>query len=693
MRDQLQAAAVIGASEMERRKVGMAAIGSVRGDRQSIQQNESVFLLAWTSSPVVVASGQDQSAAGGSNDSSRQTVKPAATLDGDMDENGDFGMADFTELDQAFKPAVASGSPTTSRKESKGKSRAIETEQKVEMCELKVCSNAEGGPRLSVRALPPIFLCDPMDSNLAGETLTHLEWLEDVVLPEDGNAEAAADLRLLAVLSSRAPSGSPISSLLVSWAASNEPYQLSDAFNNLEGKKLEVTAGEKDWTMRRVLSKQVDSGNVTAISPRSGPGFATFFATVSKVSDDGVTSSTIAMFDSATLERLEEYGTIDLPPSQAFSNMQISPSKALVCAIDTSSGQPTLAATPLGRDEVLRKNLGLHIAIAILRQLDTSDLVGRVIGLKDEAATLDVLRVVRDTLQSMLATGRQLASTPLQLELLGLSQALFKASPGLYLRGTIAYDVVQLAALVRAFKIAENRERGSEAFRCDGDSVLPLVAHATFYVDFCRTLIADLLVNTLVKADGNTAEMSPRRILLLHPLPRSLLLSGVTYILALQQFFASFGETANTALRLSRNVLDDAIDFGGVSLREWSSVLIGLNEIVFASEVLEEALLTMTLSSELLSTGRILDALIAPTTLRTATLPTPPTPPLPLALDSIKKSRLPSLKADSILRRCTKCGEQTGSRAVSGGADGGKWSLFESGWKDRCACGGLWIKA
>lgn len=42
------------------------------------------------------------------------------------------------------------------------------------------------------------------------------------------------------------------------------------------------------------------------------------------------------------------------------------------------------------------------------------------------AATLDVLRVVRDTLQSMLATGRQLASTPLQLELLGLSQALFK---------------------------------------------------------------------------------------------------------------------------------------------------------------------------------------------------------------------------------------------------------------------------
>ena len=28
--------------------------------------------------------------------------------------------------------------------------------------------------------------------------------------------------------------------------------------------------------------------------------------------------------------------------------------------------------------------------------------------------------------------------------------------------------MIQLAAMVRAFKIAENRERGSDAFRCDG---------------------------------------------------------------------------------------------------------------------------------------------------------------------------------------------------------------------------------
>lgn len=168
----------------------------------------------------------------------------------------------------------------------------------------------------------------------------------------------------------------------------------------------------------------------------------------------------------------------------------------------------------------------------------------------------------------------------------------------------------------------------------------------------------------------------------------------MTYILALQQFFVSFGETANAALRLSRNVLDDAIDFGGVSLREWSSILIGLNEIVISATVLDEALLTMVLSPELLPTCQILNALIASTTLRTATLPTPPTTPLPLPLDSIKKSRLPSTENPTlVLRRCTKCSERTAGRLLGGEAEGGKWVLFEMGWRERCACGGLWSKA
>ena len=167
----------------------------------------------------------------------------------------------------------------------------------------------------------------------------------------------------------------------------------------------------------------------------------------------------------------------------------------------------------------------------------------------------------------------------------------------------------------------------------------------------------------------------------------------MTSILALQQFFASFGESANTILHLSGNVLDDAIDCGGVSLREWSSILIGLNEIVIAPPALEEALLTFTMSPELLPASQILDALLLSATLRTATLPTPPTTPLPLALDSVTKSRLPSTNAGGkMLRGCTKCGERTGSRPLGMEQDHlGQWALFERGWKDRCACGGLWI--
>ena len=55
-------------------------------------------------------------------------------------------------------------------------------------------------------------MADPTDTNSAGDTLTHLEWLEDVVMPEDGTDESAADLRLLAVLSSRGTSYSPFGS-------------------------------------------------------------------------------------------------------------------------------------------------------------------------------------------------------------------------------------------------------------------------------------------------------------------------------------------------------------------------------------------------------------------------------------------------------------------------------------------------
>ena len=87
--------------------------------------------------------------------------------------------------------------------------------------------------------------------------------------------------------------------------------------------------------MRRVISKTIESGLITAVSPRSGPGFSSFVSVMSTVALDGVVSSSLAVFDSsvaffvasdvahicgrATLESVDEYGTISLPASRSAS--------------------------------------------------------------------------------------------------------------------------------------------------------------------------------------------------------------------------------------------------------------------------------------------------------------------------------------------------------------------------------------
>lgn len=241
--------------------------------------------------------------------------------------------------------------------------------------------------------------------------------------------------------------------------------------------------------------------------------------------------------------------------------------------------------------------------------------------------------------------------------------------------------------------------------------MLPLVAYAGWYAEFCTTLVKDILADTVVSPTGGASPFlhlsaeadagrivspspTPRRILLLHPLPRSLLLSSITSLLSLQQFITTLGERINPALRLSRSILDDTIDYCGLSLREWSSVLVGLNEVAISEEARDEMMLTMGLGEGEEAVGRILLALLSSGTLRTATLPTPPTTPPSTDLDLINKSRLSSASSspkngESLFKGCTKCGERTGRRDT--GKDTGKWGLFESGWRARCACGGMWI--
>jgi hypothetical protein len=77
-----------------------------------------------------------------------------------------------------------------------------------------------------------------------------------------------------------------------------------------------------------------------------------------------------------------------------------------------------------------------------------------------------------------------------------------------------------------------------------------------------------------------TADSPPaRHILLLHPLPRRLLLRIAEDILGLQAFLATFPPNSNITVDISRTVLDDAVDYNGLVLGEWRNLLLKIGEI------------------------------------------------------------------------------------------------------------------
>lgn len=67
---------------------------------------------------------------------------------------------------------------------------------------------------------------------------------------------------------------------------------------------------------------------------------------------------------------------------------------------------------------------------------------------------------------------------------------------------------------------------------------------------------------------------------MLHPLPRSLLLRSLDYILGLQ-YFLSLASTSNI---IAKGVLDDAINDGGLSMIDFKAVLVGLGEVEIRAE-------------------------------------------------------------------------------------------------------------
>ncbi|KAM0748878.1 hypothetical protein T439DRAFT_56434 [Meredithblackwellia eburnea MCA 4105] len=289
--------------------------------------------------------------------------------------------------------------------------------------------------------------------------------------------------------------------------------------------------------------------------------------------------------------------------------------------------------------------------------------------------------------------GVQLETNSVQLEVLGMAGVIYKASPTLELRGTIAYDTALLAACTRAFHKCEKKNRGSVSvgYECESDAIWPLIGHLTWYCDFARDLVQECKAPPLNTAD---TKPNPRLILILHPLPRSLLLRAAECILGLQAFLAVFPINSNMTVDMSRNVLDDVVGFNGLVLREWVAALTRVGELDgltgFASPDLQNMLVDFTIPDSLMASSNIAQAIISDPSLLLTTPPTPPATPLATVpspeLDIVRKGRLPRVGS---FRECTKCGAKTERKEISVN-EAGKWASVELSYEGRCACGGLW---
>lgn len=183
----------------------------------------------------------------------------------------------------------------------------------------------------------------------------------------------------------------------------------------------------------------------------------------------------------------------------------------------------------------------------------------------------------------------------------------------------MAYDILQLAACSRAFIKCEKKEREgpNSGYKCESgepayvgkpargvlmrglffaDAVWPLIGHLSWFCDFSRELLLEekqrsisegafsVLLPLLTLAEQKnhsptTANSSSRLFLLLHPLPRSLLLKTVEAILGLQAFLGTFPSNSNITVDLSRTVLDDTIEFNGLVAVEWRNFLQGIDAL------------------------------------------------------------------------------------------------------------------
>ncbi|KDE04309.1 hypothetical protein MVLG_05263 [Microbotryum lychnidis-dioicae p1A1 Lamole] len=734
LKQELEAAQAGAASKtaMRQRRVVRAALGTVGAssisDKTAIELGETTFLIATSCTVIQGKSGRvrkPKNEKAGERAATTATAVPptVAARDSPDPDDDEFGLTDFNALDEAFGNGSLNkaGAGTTNDEDEQGLKAVEEGEEvwdegedaqgTIEMSELRIeMGIAAEGPKVTLRPLASVFINEPHSGEegdggtLQGELL-QLEWIEQIAGVVNG-------LHLLAVTTTVSSSNesngmsdhdanlvSAPASTLTTWSFSGETYVLAEAFASLEHKKGEATTGQKEWNSRRMQSVTRE-GVVSCLDARHATlRFGSVMVGVQGGADNLGTQ--LIVLDSETLQEVSGMVPTVLQRNDLYSELALSTSSALVCSLPVGSARlfrPTICALNLGEVAQDVSTLSTRLALSFVQQSDNSDIIGRIIGAKDDVQTLAVIVETRKKLQRMLPGSTVFKNTPLMFELMGAISTIYNSSLGLALRGSIASDLLRLGVCLRAYRQCERRDRNQPipapadpsipSYRCESDAVWPLISHATWFCDFSRHLAqtCSFLPDDLSKPLG------PHWVLLLHPFPRGLIKSIVEAILGLQAFLRGFPIHQNLTVDMAKMVLDDAVEYNGLILMEWRKVLDGFEGAVKVEQgTIKDALVEFSLppgsvDSSVLST--ITTALSNTSLFLPKGLPTPASSADPSSpsttYDIVRRCTLDRVGSFKV---CTRCGEKA-ERKV--GNETGKWAAYELRWETRCMCGGAW---
>ncbi|GAA5942640.1 uncharacterized protein JCM15063_000848 [Sporobolomyces koalae] len=764
-----------------RRRVHKADVGAVRGTRASSEAGITTFLIATVSRRSRSRPRRAAPAPPTEAVPAAPVVPPladAATLAADLginmnldEENFDLASIDgfdFGSLDAAFgsstttepaKPAPVPPSPDKKPDSELEKDRVeskdwddwasenaerqdaadadARDQWKIELSEVNIDMLNVDGPRLTVKPQPHLFAAPPTfvpindDESEVVQTakISTLAFLEDSafgVSDSQPGSESAVDLQLLVVATAL---DSRPRTFLSSYALSNEPYPLSEAFAHLECKKADLSSVDLgEWSARLAIETPLPNAAVmTCLTPRvTGRSLCpSFFAVLaeptaltatSQETKDAGWKSQVVVLSSDTLLPVESIDAVTLPSPNLYSSLLSSPNAAVVVALphesSTSFSRPVIAASPFSRD------CSSQLALSLIRQADATDVVGVAVTTRSDAdSLLELLESTHSIVQAQLPASQLVSNTSIQFDLLGIASGLFASSKTLSsaVRIRAAQGTIELASAVRAFTKVEKRQRGAsglESYRCEIDALWPLVGHATWYCQFLEKLIRDTL-------RSSTDPPSPLLLHLLHPVPRALHQRLCVTLLGLCSTLKTLSTTPEPGMSLveqemidlAGKIVDDAIHgddesrVGGLS--KWKDLLDKVEAIEgLTSGVLPgSSLSTLTIPQNVYPQANQISSLLSqayPNLAPTAkdSLPSPPKSPPPssssnaLERDLIRKCQLPlptlleNTKTQVMTKQCLRCGKKSG--AVSATLSNGVWAGFEAGWRSKCACGGLW---